>query len=98
MFYMLFLGFVCSFYQHLVCILSTQKCKPKYHTIGSVSFGATRVFQFKHKNQPELKEKINLEDGSFLLMQGTTQHNWLHQIPKTAKILKPRINLTFRIL
>lgn len=66
--------------------------------IGSVSFGATRLFRFKHKQQQDLKQNIELTHGSFLLMQGLTQHFWLHQIPKTAKPLSPRINLTFRII
>jgi alkylated DNA repair dioxygenase AlkB len=29
-------------------------------------------------------------------MGGATQHHWLHQIPKTARPVGPRINLTFR--
>ncbi len=66
--------------------------------IASVSFGETRTFQFKHKENSTLKSQIDLENGSLLLMQGTTQHKWLHQIPKTTKLLKPRINLTFRII
>jgi alkylated DNA repair dioxygenase AlkB len=66
--------------------------------IASVSFGETRIFQFKHQENQALKSQIALENGSLLLMQGTTQHKWLHQIPKTTKILKPRINLTFRII
>jgi len=39
-----------------------------------------------------------LENGSLLLMKGETQHFWKHQIPKTAKPIGSRINLTFRIL
>jgi alkylated DNA repair dioxygenase AlkB len=66
--------------------------------IASVSFGETRIFQFKHQENQALKSQIALENGSLLLMQDTTQHKWLHQIPKTTKILKPRINLTFRII
>ncbi len=66
--------------------------------IGSVSFGATRSFQLKNKENPELKAKLELEHGSFLLMQGETQHHWLHQVPKTSKDVQPRINLTFRII
>lgn len=66
--------------------------------IASVSFGATRTFQFKHKTNAALKAKIELQHGSFLLMQGATQHHWLHQIPKTAKPIQPRINLTFRTI
>ncbi len=67
--------------------------------IGSVSFGATRSFQLKHRYRKDLKKvTIPLTDGSFLLMQGTTQHFWKHQIPKTTKVVAPRINLTFRII
>jgi len=44
------------------------------------------------------KLKITLENGSLLLMKGETQHFWKHQIPKTAKPIDSRINLTFRII
>ena len=65
--------------------------------IGSISFGAERKFVFKHK---ETKETISLilEHGSLLLMKGTTQTNWVHRLPPTRLIIKPRINLTFRTI
>lgn len=66
--------------------------------IASVSFGAERYFHLKHKSDNNLKQKILLENGSLLVMKGTTQHHWLHQIPKIAKPIAPRINLTFRII
>ncbi len=66
--------------------------------IASVSFGAERIFHFKHKQKKDLKEKLILQHGSLLLMKGATQHNWLHQIPKTKKPIGKRINLTFRII
>ncbi|WP_282136131.1 alpha-ketoglutarate-dependent dioxygenase AlkB family protein [Seonamhaeicola maritimus] len=67
--------------------------------IASVSFGETRPFQLKHLHIPDLKKiDIPLSHGSFLLMQGKTQHFWKHKIPKTKKKIKPRINLTFRII
>jgi alkylated DNA repair dioxygenase AlkB len=66
--------------------------------IASVSFGAERVFQLKHNTIAGLKQNILLEHGSLLIMKGTTQHFWKHQIPKTAKEIDSRINLTFRIL
>jgi alkylated DNA repair dioxygenase AlkB len=66
--------------------------------IASVSFGATRTFQFKHYFDKKLKTSIALNDGSFLLMRGETQHFWQHCVPKTTKPIGPRINLTFRIL
>jgi alkylated DNA repair dioxygenase AlkB len=66
--------------------------------IASVSFGAERAFHLQHNTIKEQKLKITLEHGSLLLMKGTTQHFWKHQIPKTAKEIGPRINLTFRFI
>ncbi|MBN2867403.1 MAG: alpha-ketoglutarate-dependent dioxygenase AlkB [Flavobacteriaceae bacterium] len=66
--------------------------------IASVSFGAERYFHLKHKNDKSLKQKLLLQHGSLLLMQGETQHHWLHQIAKTKKDIGQRINLTFRII
>lgn len=65
--------------------------------IGSVNFGATRKFQLRHI---ETKEKIEIEltHGSLLIMQGELQHFWQHQVPKTAKKVNERINLTFRVI
>lgn len=65
--------------------------------IASVSFGAERFFHLRHNSKGD-KLKILLEHGSLLLMQGETQHSWKHQIPKTAKPIGPRINLTFRVI
>jgi alkylated DNA repair dioxygenase AlkB len=65
--------------------------------IGSVSFGATRTFKFRHL-QDKTVVKVELTHGSFVLMQGETQHKWEHEIPKTSKILTPRVNLTFRVI
>lgn len=66
--------------------------------IASVSFGADRVFHFKHKSNKNLKQKLILQHGSLLIMKGETQHYWLHQVPKTKKKIGQRINLTFRII
>lgn len=66
--------------------------------IASLSFGAERVFQLKHNSIQNLKQNIVLEHGSLLLMKGTTQHFWKHQIPKSSKEIGSRINLTFRII
>jgi alkylated DNA repair dioxygenase AlkB len=66
--------------------------------IASLSFGADRVFQLKHNSIIGLKQNLVLEHGSLLLMKGSTQHFWKHQIPKTSKQIGSRINLTFRII
>ncbi len=65
-------------------------------TIGSVSFGEARTFQFRHKKYDSLRAKLTLSHGSYLLMKGPTQHCWQHQIPKASRLCGPRINLTFR--
>jgi alkylated DNA repair dioxygenase AlkB len=65
--------------------------------IGSLSFGAERKFSFKHK-QTDNKVELILEHGSLLVMKGTTQKHWLHRLPPTKKVMKPRVNLTFRTI
>jgi len=64
-------------------------------SIASLSLGAERKFSFKHKTTQE-KVDVLLKNGSLLEMKGTIQNNWLHAMPKSTKILTPRINLTFR--
>jgi alkylated DNA repair dioxygenase AlkB len=64
--------------------------------IASVSFGATRRFTLRHRRRKDLKYSIDLEHGSLLVMEGPTQHHWLHALPKTAHEVGERINLTFR--
>lgn len=66
--------------------------------IGSLSLGGTRRFMLRHRAEKGLKHQLELTSGSFLLMQGTTQHYWQHQIPKTKRPVAPRINLTFRVI
>jgi alkylated DNA repair dioxygenase AlkB len=66
--------------------------------IASVSLGATRRFDLKHKTDPDKKLQLELVPGSLIVMKGAIQHNWLHQIPVQKKILEPRINLTFRTI
>lgn len=63
--------------------------------IASMSFGAERKFMFKHKLSKQ-GVSVLLESSSLLIMKDTTQTHWLHSLPKTKKVNKPRINLTFR--
>lgn len=69
----------------------------KNGAIASLSFGAERKFSFKHKQSKETVSLI-LENGSLLMMKDSTQQNWLHRLPPTKSIMKPRINLTFRTI
>ncbi|MES2616449.1 MAG: alpha-ketoglutarate-dependent dioxygenase AlkB [Bacteroidota bacterium] len=64
--------------------------------IASVSLGQARKFSLKHKAVKGLIIHKVLSNGSLLLMQGETQHHWLHQVPKTKQLVDARINITFR--
>ncbi len=67
--------------------------------IASLSLGGERKFHLKHKRNPDAERVyLTLAPGSLLLMTGSTQHNWSHQVPKTAKPVAPRVNLTFRTI
>lgn len=67
-------------------------------TIASVSLGATRRFQLRHRVDPTLRHQLDLTHGSLLVMRGPTQQRWSHQVPKTARSVAPRVNLTFRTM
>lgn len=63
--------------------------------IASVSLGQPRVFKLRHKLTRQVI-KTELPSGSLLLMRGACQSAWEHEVPKSAKPLGARINLTFR--
>jgi len=65
--------------------------------IASVSFGATRTFILKHRKLPKTV-KLDLTDGSLLLMAGTLQKYWRHGINKETRPRGLRVNLTFRLI
>ena len=69
----------------------------KHSAIASVSFGAERKFCFKHNFSKE-EISLMLENGSLLIMKDETQIYWKHKLYTNAKIIEPRINLTFRTI
>lgn len=64
--------------------------------IASVSLGATRRFRLRHRRHRDVTLGLHLEHGSLLLMAGPMQHHYMHAVPKTARAVGARINLTFR--
>lgn len=65
--------------------------------IASISLGEERSFHLKHKFRKELPtHKLVLGHGSLLVMAGSTQACWKHQLPKSKRKMQKRINLTFR--
>lgn len=67
-------------------------------TIASVSLGATRRFDLKHKTESNHKLQLELTPGSLVIMKGGLQHHWLHQIPVQKRVEDSRINLTYRTI
>jgi alkylated DNA repair dioxygenase AlkB len=74
-----------------------EKSLGKNNIIASLSFGAERNFLFKHKQTKQIISLV-LEHGSLLIMKDATQMNWLHSLPKSKNVTRPRINLTFRTI
>ena len=63
--------------------------------IASVSLGTTRTFEFRHTKTRQT-HRLQLTHGSLLIMQGRTQLEWAHRVPKEPEARGERINLTFR--
>ncbi|GAB3012666.1 alpha-ketoglutarate-dependent dioxygenase AlkB [Cyclobacterium sediminis] len=74
-----------------------EKDLKKQGAIASLSLGAERKFAFKHK-ETKIKKELILENGSLLVMKGSTQNYWLHRLPPTKRVFGPRVNLTFRTI
>lgn len=68
--------------------------------IASVSLGEPRRFALRTKPWANNKARYTFElgDGNLLVMGGTTQQHFQHQIAKTRRPCGPRLNLTFRLL
>ncbi len=64
--------------------------------IASLSLGAPRRFVLKHARDPARRVALELPHGSLLVMRGATQRHYRHALPRTAKPVGARINLTFR--
>lgn len=65
--------------------------------IASVSLGACRAIDFRHKNSGA-KHRLPLEHGSLLIMSGSTQAFWQHSVARSKKVENSRLNLTFRFV
>ena len=65
--------------------------------IASISLGASRKFKMKSRDGSE-KQDFQLGSGSLFVMQNRCQARYRHAVPKTAKKVGLRINLTFRLI
>jgi 2OG-Fe(II) oxygenase superfamily len=65
------------------------------NVIGSLSLGATRTFRIRHNKTKETRT-FAVGNGTLIIMAGTMQQFWKHEVPKTTENVGERINLTFR--
>lgn len=70
----------------------------KRPVIASISLGQVRNFDFRKADDHRNKYSLPLQHGSLLIMKGDLQQNWEHRIAKSTQSMKPRINLTFRLV
>jgi alkylated DNA repair dioxygenase AlkB len=77
------------------CHSDDEKALGDNPLIASISFGETRLLRFRH-NKTGQKCDFELAHGDLLVMAGSVQHYWRHELPKTRQSKQPRINLTFR--
>lgn len=64
--------------------------------IASVSLGAPRRFLLRRRDDHSKKAEVLLDHGDLLVMGGQTQRHYQHSLPKSARPLAERLNLTFR--
>ena len=65
------------------------------NVIGSLSLGTTRKFRIRHNVTRETRTFL-VGHGTLIIMAGTMQQFWQHEVPKTKMNIGERINLTFR--
>lgn len=64
-------------------------------TIASVNLGSPRRFVLRSIVTGD-RWSVELGGGDLLVMAGESQSDYRHAVPKTKRVVGPRINLTFR--
>jgi alkylated DNA repair dioxygenase AlkB len=64
--------------------------------ISSLSLGGMRRFLIRGKQDKTENYELLLNSGDLMIMDGSMQYHYKHSVPKTKKLVDPRINLTFR--
>ncbi|XP_043222809.1 uncharacterized protein LOC122382017 [Amphibalanus amphitrite] len=76
-----------------------QPALGRHPTIAIISLGAIRCFELRQLGceRPRFL-RFPLFPGSVLVMEGATQQDWQHQIPREAQVKEERIELQFRVM
>ena len=64
--------------------------------VAAISIGESRIFRIRDKKTKKIQADILTEDGQLLVMLGSFQSEFTHEIPKEKKKSGERISLTFR--
>lgn len=86
-------GFFCNYYEN------ERDYTPLHEdnygsTVISFSFGATRRFEFRHKNTGQI-ESFDLYSGDVLYFDESVNRQYKHTVPRLDKPVGCRINITF---
>ncbi|WP_284380421.1 alpha-ketoglutarate-dependent dioxygenase AlkB family protein [Litoribrevibacter albus] len=65
--------------------------------IASLTFGASRRFSLRKIGESKQRFSLELENNSLLIMPAGFQSHYQHALPRSKRISRPRINLTFRM-
>lgn len=68
----------------------------KKGTVAGISYGAERKFRIRDKETKKIVTDIFTTSKMLLVMDGSFQKEFTHEIPFELTIHKPRISLTFR--
>ena len=67
--------------------------------VASLSLGATRTFQLRPKKDSGLRHdpiSVDVTHGDLIVMRGDTQLYWEHRVPRDPRVMRERLNVTFR--
>lgn len=78
-----------------ICAHSDDERGLSNSIVAGISLGAERTFRFRNKSTGE-KVDVEMPDGCLFVMDGETQKEWTHELPKRLRVKNPRISLTFR--
>jgi alkylated DNA repair dioxygenase AlkB len=66
--------------------------------VASLSLGAPRRFRVAHRRRREPPYAVELSHGGLLVMEGRSQLDYRHALPRTRLEVGVRVNLTFRFM
>ena len=79
-----------------ICANSYNDKNCDLSNVVTISYGATRKFRIRKKNDKKFKTDFKLVSKSMLQMGGNFQQEFTHEIPIEKRVKTERISFTFR--